>query len=176
MKRNISLWQAIGFGITVLGGTLLHFLYDLTGGSAFVAAISAVNESTWEHMKLFFIPAFIFSLVERRFFLHLKDFWCAKLMGITLGLALIPLLFYTYNGALGASPDWVNIGIFIFSSAAAFYFENRLFKNASLRCSAAYAAFALLLLLLLAALFVFFTFFPPELPLFQDPTNGSFGI
>ena len=174
MKRNISLWQAMGFGITVLLGTLLHFLYDISGGGSFIAAISAVNESTWEHMKLFFIPAFIFATVQRRFFPQQKDFWCVKLIGITLGLALIPVLFYTYNGALGASPDWVNIGIFILSSAAAFYVENRLFKNADLRCSADYAAFALLLLL--AALFLFFTYFPPKLPLFQDPTNGSFGI
>ena len=174
MKRNISLWQAMGFGITVLLGTLLHFLYDISGGSPFVAAISAVNESTWEHMKLFFIPAFLFALVQRRFFPQFKDFWRVKLIGISLGLALIPVLFYTYNGVLGASPDWVNIGIFILSSAAAFYVESRLFKSASFRCSADYIA--LVLLLLLAGIFVFFTFHPPRLPLFQDPTKGSFGI
>ena len=174
MKRNISLWQTMGFGITVLCGTLMHFLYDFTGENPFAAAISAVNESTWEHMKLFFIPAFIFAIVQRRFFPQQKDFWCVKLIGIALGLILIPVLFYTYNGALGTSPDWVNIGIFIVSSAAAFYVETRLFKSASIRCSADYLGFVLLLLL--AALFLFFTYFPPKLPLFQDPTNGSFGI
>ena len=174
MKRNLSLWQAMGFGITVLGGTLLHFLYDWTDGSTIAAVFSAVNASTWEHMKLFFIPAFIYAMVQRRFFLNLKDFWCVKLMGISIALALIPILFYTYNGALGPSPDWVNIGIFILSSAAAFYVESRLFKSASFRCSADYLA--LVLLILLAALFLFLTYFPPKLPLFQDPTNGSFGI
>ena len=167
MKRSISLWQAMGFGIAVLGGTLLHFLYDWTGGSALAAVFSAVNESAWEHMKLFFVPTFIYALVQRRFFLNLKNFWCVKLIGISLALALIPLLFYTYNGALGTSPNWVNIGIFILSSAAAFYFETRLFKAGSIRCSAPYAALALLLSL--AALFVFFTFSPPALPLFESP-------
>lgn len=174
MKRNISLWQAMGFGITVLCGTLLHFLYDWTDGSTIAAVFSAVNESTWEHMKLFFIPAFIYAIVQRRFFPDFENFWCVKLPGIALGLILIPVLFYTYNGALGASPDWVNIGIFILSSAGAFYFENRLFKSGAIRCGAPYAAFALLLLL--AALFVFFTFSPPKLPLFSDPVNGSYGI
>ena len=174
MKRNISLWQAMGFGITVLGGTLLHFLYDWTGGSTAAAVFSAVNESTWEHMKLFFIPAFIFALIQRRFFPGQNDFRCVKLLGITLGLLLIPVLFYTYNGVFGASPDWVNIGIFILSSAAAFYFENRLFREDRIRCSSPYAAFALLLLL--AALFVFFTFSPPALPLFRDPIDGTYGI
>ena len=95
MKRSISLWQAMGFGIAVLGGTLLHFLYDWTGGSALAAVFSAVNESAWEHMKLFFVPTFIYALVQRRFFLNLKNFWCVKLIGISLALALIPLLFYT---------------------------------------------------------------------------------
>jgi len=174
MKRNISLWQAMGFGITVFVGTLLHFLYDWTDGSAVAAPFSAVNESTWEHMKLFFIPAFVFALIQKRFFPGQKDFWCVKLLGISLGLSLIPLLFYTYNGVFGPSPDWVNISIFILSSAAAFYLENRLFKEGSIRCSAPYAALALLLLL--AALFVFFTYSPPMLPLFEDPLRGSFGI
>lgn len=167
MKRNISLWQAMGFGITVLGGTLLHFLYDLSGSSTLAALFSAVNESTWEHMKLFFMPAFIFALIQRRFFTEQRDFWCVKLFGISLGLLLIPVLFYSYNGAFGTSPDWVNIGIFILSAAAAFYFENRLFKEGSIHCRAPYGAFALLLLL--AALFVFFTFSPPALPLFKSP-------
>ncbi len=167
MKRNISLWQAMGFGVTVLGGTLLHFLYELSGGSTLAAVFSAVNESTWEHMKLFFIPAFFFALLQRRFFAGQRDFWCVKLLGISLGLLLIPTVFYTYNGAFGKSPDWLNIGIFILSSAVAFYLENRLFMKGTIRCSAPYAAFALLLLL--GALFVFFTFSTPPLPLFSAP-------
>lgn len=167
MNRNISLWQAMGFGVAVLGGTLLHFIYGWTGGIPLAAIFSAVNESTWEHMKLFFIPAFIFALVQRGFFPERRDFWCVKLVGIVAGLLLIPILFYTYNGAFGKSPDWLNIGIFIISAAAAFLLENRLFRNNSLYCSSPAAAFALLILL--AASFAFFTFSPPPLPLFMPP-------
>ena len=32
MKRSIGLWQLLGFAVTALGGTLLHFIYDWTGG------------------------------------------------------------------------------------------------------------------------------------------------
>ena len=31
------------------------------------ALFSAVNESTWEHMKLLFFPMFVFALVQSRF-------------------------------------------------------------------------------------------------------------
>lgn len=38
------------------------------------------------------------------------------------------VLFYTYNGAIGKSPDAVNIAIF-FAAAASFIPESTLFKN-----------------------------------------------
>ena len=112
MKRSISFWQVIGFGVTSLLGTLLHFLYAWLGESSFAAIFSAVNESTWEHMKIFFLPTFAFALIQSKLFKEYEDFWCVKLKGILLGLTLIPVIFYTYNGAIGKSPDWINISIF----------------------------------------------------------------
>ena len=61
MKRDFSLWQLAGFGFTALAGTLLHFLYDWTGQTTWSALISGVNESTWEHMKLLYVPLFLFA-------------------------------------------------------------------------------------------------------------------
>ena len=67
MKRSIGLWQLFGFAVTSLVGTILHFLYDLTGGSVLVSPFSGVNESTWEHMKLLFWPMFIYAVIQRFF-------------------------------------------------------------------------------------------------------------
>ena len=78
MKRDISLWQLGGFSFTALAGTLLHFLYDLTGESVLAAPFSGVNESTWEHMKLLYFPLLIFALIQSRFFKERKGFWCIK--------------------------------------------------------------------------------------------------
>ena len=63
MKRSIGLWELMGFALTSLFGTVLHFLYDLLGGAAWVAPFSGVNESTWEHMKLLFWPMLAFAAV-----------------------------------------------------------------------------------------------------------------
>ena len=174
MKRTSSLWQWAGFALTTLGGTLLHFLYDWTGGSLLAALFSGVNESTWEHMKLLFWPMFLFALVQRLFFKDREDYWCVKLAEILLGLVLIPVLFYTYNGAIGKSPDWFNIAIFYVSAALVFLFEWWAFWKDRLPCRHRRLAFAAICLI--GVLFVVFTFKPPQIPLFQDPITGTYGI
>ena len=174
MKQRSILWQAAGFAVATFGGTLLHFLYDWTGESMLVAPFSGVNESTWEHMKLLFWPLFLFALVQRLFFKDQKNYWYIKLAEISLGLALIPVLFYTYNGVFGKSPDWINIAIFYISAALVFLFERWTFKTDRLQCK--YPQLALAAICLIGVLFVAFTFAPPQIPLFQDPLTGIYGI
>ena len=174
MKRNIGPWELMGFAVVSLLGTLLHFLYDFSDGSLWVAPFSAVNESTWEHMKLLFFPMLLFAIVESFFFSEYKSFWCIKARGTALGLSLIPVIFYTYNGVIGRSPDWINISIFFVSAAIAFIYEAKLFKSGDIKC--AHPRLALAFLCILAVLFVLFTFRTPEIGIFSDPTTLTYGI
>lgn len=174
MKRSIGLWQLMGFAVTSLGGTLLHFLYDWLGEAVWIAPFSGVNESTWEHMKLLFWPMFIYAVVQSFFFSDREDFWCIKLKGTLLGLVLIPVLFYTYNGAIGKSPDWLNIAIFFISAAIAYIYETRQFNNKTTICR--YKKLSIAILLIIAVLFVLFTFTTPEIGIFKDPLTDTYGI
>ena len=174
MKRSMGLWQLMGFAVTSLGGTLLHFLYEWLGEAVWIAPFSGVNESTWEHMKLLFFPMLLFAIVQSRFFRDRKDFWCVKLRGILLGQLLIPVIFYTYNGVIGRSPDWINIAIFFVSAAIAYIYETRLFNAETMRCGLRRTVF--LALCIIALLFVVFTFTTPEIGIFRDPLTGSYGI
>jgi hypothetical protein len=174
MKRTVWIWQFFGFAVAALVGTLLHFLYELTGGALWIAPFSGVNESTWEHMKLLFWPMFIFALVESLFFREREDFWCVKLRGILLGLILIPVVFYTYSGAFGKSADWINIAIFFISAAIAYIYETRLFKSENTKCK--FPTLALSALVALAFFFILFTFKTPEIDIFKDPLTNSYGI
>ena len=175
MKRTINLWQWLGFIVTGILGVLLHYLYDWLGQNPLIALISAVNESTWEHMKLLFFPMFFFALLQAHFWKERpQNFWCIKLYGILIGLALIPIIFYTFNGVFGKSPDWYNITIFFQASAIAYLAETALFKSEKDGCCA--AKLALIALLAIAALFAAFTFFPPNIPLFRDPITMQYGI
>lgn len=174
MKDELTLWHCVGFAFTSLFGTVLHFLYEWTNGSLLAAPFSGVNESTWEHMKLLYFPLFVFALIQSRFFGDYENFWCVKLAAILAGLALIPILFYTYNGMFGRSPDWLNIMIFFISAAGAFLIESHLFKADNLRCSRQKLAFGVVCLV--GLLFVVFTFATPQIPLFEDPLTGNYGI
>ena len=174
MKRTLGLWQLMGFAVTAFVGTILHFLYDWLGEAIWISPFSGVNESTWEHIKLLFWPMFIYAVVQSFFFGDRKDFWCVKLRGILLGLVLIPVLFYTYNGVIGKSPDFVNIAIFFVSAAVAYLYEARLFAADALKeCSKRRAVIAICAI---AFLFVLFTFKAPELAIFRDPITGVYGI
>jgi len=174
MKRQIGLWQLMGFAVTSLVGTVLHFLYEWFGEAVWIAPFSGVNESTWEHMKLLFWPMFIFAIIQSFFFRDREDYWCVKLGGILLGLTLIPVLFYTYNGVIGKSPDWINIAIFFISAGLAYIYETRLFSGETVKCRSGKIAFSALCVT--AVLFAVFTFATPEIGIFKDPLTGTYGI
>ena len=171
MNRSIGVWQFAGFAFTSFAGTILHFLYDWLGNAAWIAPFSGVNESTWEHMKLLFWPLFTYAILQSRFFKQSQDFWCVKLKGTLLGLGLIPVLFYTYNGVIGKSPDWINIAIFFISAAAAYLYEARLLIKPSTTCRHPRVAFALLCVI--GVLFAVFTFRTPSLCIFQAPEAAA---
>ena len=174
MNRNVGMWQLFGFSLTSLFGTLLHFLYDWLGEPLWIAPFSGVNESTFEHMKLLFWPMLAFTVIQSFFFKSYENFLCVKLRGILLGLALIPIIFYTYNGVIGKSPDWVNIAIFFVSAAIVYIYEARTLKSGiPAVCSAKAATLALAAL---AAIFIIFTFKAPNLGIFIDPITGECGM
>lgn len=175
LNRSLKLWQIGCFIFTGIAGVLLHFLYGLTNGSIIIAPFSAVNESIWEHMKLLFFPTFAFAAIEYTYIgKDYENFWCAKLTGALSGLLLIPVLFYTYTGALGVIADWFNVVIFFIAAGTSYYVETLLLKNRAEIFKTPCIAF--IILCMIALLFVILTFVQPEIPLFMDMSTGNYGI
>ena len=175
MKRSLSFWQFVGFVFTSVVGTLLHFLYEWTGESVIVGLFSAVNESIFEHMKLLFFPMLLFAFIEAKYIGEEYDnFWCAKLVGILVGVGLIPVIYYTYTGIFGVNADWFNIIIFFITAAISYMVETRIMESG--RCSFIQPNLAKFILIIIAAIFIVFTFFPPKIPLFEDPITAIYGI
>ena len=174
-NKSVTNWQLLAFGIISLFGIILHFLYELTGDSTLAAFVSGVNESTFEHMKLLFFPMLAVALLQSRSLgKEYSNFWCVKLRGTLIGLILIPVIFYTYNGAIGKSPDALNIAIFFISAAIALIYEGKNFGKEKIKCT--FPKIAFLLLCAIGVLFVLFTFAPPEFPIFLDPLTKTYGI
>ena len=174
MKKELLIWQLTGLVFTAVLGTLLHFLFGWTN-TIFVAPFSAVNESTWEHMKIMFFPTFIFALIQNIF--YYKDFcnfWKIKFFGIILSLFLIPILFYTFSGAFGKSTDCLNILFYFISAFCGFALEYFLFKSKERK--PVKTIIYIVILIVIALLFFIFTFITPKLPLFLDPITKTYGI
>ena len=134
MQKRLLRWELIGFAFTGAVGTLLHFVYEWTGGNPLIAAFCAVNESTWEHMKLLFVPFFLFTMVEFIVFAEpLRSCFAAKAASILLGLLTIPVLFYSLGGMFGKTPDWVNIAIFFLADALLYLMSFRLLTRGARR-------------------------------------------
>ena len=170
MKNTLSFWQLIGFVFTGIVGVILHFAYNWSDQSLVVAPFAAINESIWEHMKLLFVPMFIFALIENQFLGHtFPNFWNVKLIGILTAIFLIPILYYSYTGMFGVHLDWVNIAIFFIAGAIAYALETYLFKTSTL--IPMHPLLSLFILCLVSFLFVVFTFLPPNIPLFADPSK-----
>lgn len=176
MRRRLFLWEAAGFLWVVAAGTALHFLYEWSGGSAVAAAFSGVNESTWEHMKLLFFPAFLFTVVQVcTMARNYPDLLAVRAVSVLTGLALIPVLFYTYTGVLGYDVTCINVGIFALAALGMFWLDFALLRRG--RLNAAWMQVAgLLILWALAFFFVWCTFHPIRLGLWQDPVTGGYGI
>ena len=174
MRKRSDIWTWAGFFTGAVLGTLGHFAYDWSGKSLPVGAFCAVNESTWEHMKLLFFPVLLFTAVQ----LCLRwesGLLAARAVSTTAGLVAIPALFYTYSGVLGRTVDWVNILIFYVADAALFGLDSRLRRCGHFRAPWLQTAGALWLWLL-AFLFVWWTFRPPYIGVFLDPVTGQYGI
>ena len=121
-----------------------------------------------------FYPMVLFSLLEYRFWgKETPGFWKVKLLGILVGLGLIPVLYYTYTGILGTSADWFNIAIFFLAAGAAYWVETRRFQRGITNAKGSKAAVCVIGAL--AVIFTVLTFLPPEIPLFRDPQSGTYG-
>jgi hypothetical protein len=61
MRKKLILWEIAGFFFIGLIGAVLHFTFELSDYSNMVVAFfSAVNESTWEHLKMVLLAGIYF--------------------------------------------------------------------------------------------------------------------
>ncbi len=164
----------IGFFFVSLLGTFLHFLYDLSNHNKLVGVFSAVNESTWEHIKLALTPTFLYSLVDGYFYGYYDNYFFAKLISVLSIIIVMPLLFYGSKLLLKKHITVINILIFfitVFISELLMY--KLLFVN-----SVSYVVkyISLILLFLTFACYLLLTIFPLENIIFKDPITKKYGF
>lgn len=100
-RKRILFWE-IGafFFINVVAGAL-HFAFELSGFSEPVALVASVNESTFEHLKLYFWPALLLTLVQYAYVRGMaNNYWWGKSLALLATPATIIVFFYAYLGVV----------------------------------------------------------------------------
>jgi hypothetical protein len=179
MKNKVLFWEIGGFFFIGLVGASLHFTYELSNFSSNVVAyFSAVNESTWEHLKMTFFPGLVFALIE---YTYVREKVNNYLVAKTASLFLMPLVivvgWYIYAPAVGRSIYPVDLALFYLAVFLGQFVSYKLLTCPQLEKKFNNYAIGVLVVMLLA--FSTFTFYPPNIFLFEHldlKDTGQYGI
>lgn len=170
---DIKKWRNRSILFCLIVGTLLHFTYEWFGRKLWVGAFSAVNESTWEHLKLAFFPMFFMAVIG--YFLlgkNINNYWKANTIGIIVAIIFITVFFYTYTGIIGNNYLIIDIGTFIVAVILGENVAYNIMKGDKISVEGIYIGILGILLIS----FILFTYFPPKINYFKDPITNTYGI
>ena len=67
------------FVFSIFIGFVGHFLYEFSNHNRIVALFFAVNESTWEHIKIGLTPLLLCTFIDAFFNGYIHNFWLLML-------------------------------------------------------------------------------------------------
>lgn len=175
MRFQIFLWELFGVIFITIAGALLHFAYRYFNEFKPLALISSVNESVWEHLKIAFWPALLYSIIEYLFIGDIaNNFIIAKAVSLISIPTLIIILFYSYIAILGRNSLLIDISIFILSIFLGQIISFNILLMPPLPVFL--TSLSALVIVILIIMFSLFTYFPPRFTIFKDPVKGGYGI
>lgn len=164
----------LGMIVIIVVGTLLHFLYEQSGHNKFVAIFAAVNESTWEHIKIGMTPTILWSLYDGYKYGLNANYLIGKALCLLTIILLIPLLFYSYTAFTKKSILVVDIICFCITIICSqLVFIHFLKVNA---LSFIWTYLSGILLFIEIGIYMFFTFQPLKNIIFEDPITHKYGL
>lgn len=194
IRKFYKKYVIVGFFIVGLLGTLFHFVYDWSGQAWFVGLFVPVNESTWEHMKLLFIPMllyiticfwFVRKKIDQNYISskngkgiidnkkeksdELSKIIYTGLLVNIVGIWSIPFLFYGYMGILGFEVAWIDISTFFIAVFIAFALQYHVLINSYKRQTVNCGKTVLIVNLIQLFAFVLLTYRPLNLGIFISP-------
>jgi hypothetical protein len=175
MAKTVLRWELAGIVSIILAGSALHFAFEWTDYWRPAALIAAVNESTWEHLKLGFWPGLVFALVEYPFIRKsVNNFWVAKALGLLAMPTVIVVLFYGYTALAGRNYLLADIMIFFLAVAVGQLVSYRFLVAGEIRPTI--QRYGLIGLAVMTVAFSLSTYYPPRFFLFEDPRTNEYGI
>ncbi len=169
------MWDVVAIEtiIVTLLGCLLHFTYAWSHQNKFVAVFSAVNESTWEHIKLALSGLFACTLGDVWLLGANPNYWLARSLSFLVPILVIPILFYSYKHFTKKSVLFIDITIFIIAAFLSCLTFSLILEQPAISPSG--DLFACLISLVILTMYLLFTRFPMKNLLFRDPLTKKYG-
>lgn len=165
--KSIKAFAVFGVLFTFVLGSLLHFIYGLSGNNYYVGFFTPVNESVWEHLKLVFYAWVIYGIICFPLLKNeVNNYWLSIALGTLLANLFIVIFFYTYSGIVGHSILVLDILSFLIACIIAAYTFYKLLSAPDY--GFVYQLLGILAIIGMAVLFAYFTYHPLDLPLFVD--------
>lgn len=182
-KPKLLLFEIACIFWMAMAGSLLHFAFELTEFWKPMALMAAVNESAWEHVKMYFWPGLVFALAQYTYTRDIaNNYWFGK----AVGLVVMPVVIFScyfgymeYAGITNGIPSLgLMIGIMFLGIAAGQFASWYILTREPLQIPVVrYSAVVYSILILM---FSTFSYFPPKVALFEHffcyRYTGEYGI
>ena len=174
-KRALMISEIIGCAAIYSAAVYLHFAYTLSSGSALGLVFGAVNESVWEHVKIFSSAYAGWALLQLMWIkVPFRRYAVSKCIGLYTLMGGIICFYYAYTAIMGTGSPSVYI---IFSVIAVILTQLLSFElTVSDNRLEEFFHPAMMLFLLYYLMYFSFSIFPPHAGLFRDPVSGGYGI
>ena len=164
----------VGIVLISLFGTLAHFLYEISGCNKVLGIFTAVNESTWEHIKIALTPTLIWGLVDGYIYGADPNYFLAKLASLLTLVVVIPVIFYSYKLITKKPVLFIDITTFYLAIILSQFVFYKIIEAPDVNFLGTYLA--------CAGTFIFFgaytllTLMPLKNPIFKDPITHKYGF
>ena len=172
MDHVFNFWLSV-IAISALG-TLAHFVYEWTHHNRTVGLFTAVNESTWEHIKIALTAALLWGLYDGFAYGYLPNYFLAKLVSLLVIAITIPAIFYFYRLFTKKSILPIDISLFF----VAIILGQLSFFGIVVATAVPYFVqyFACIGLFIFFGAYMTLTLDPLKNFLFKDPITGKYGF
>lgn len=162
----------IGFIVISIVGTLLHFLYEISGHNK-VALLFAAVKSTWEHIKIALTPTFLWSLLDGFKYGASPNYFIAKSASLLVIVFLIPIIFYTYTAITKKAVLWFDITYFYVTIFCSQFIFNYIVNMKPFVFVFQYVS--VIILFMIFGTYMVGTLEPVHNFLFKDPISNKYG-
>lgn len=182
-RHKLLLWEVGCIFWVALAGSLLHFAFELSEYWRPMALLAAVNESAWEHTKMYFWPGLLFAIVQYTYTRKIAhNYWLGKVVALALTPLLILVVYFSYLqyvDSTGAKPSLaVMLTIMVAGISAGQLGSWLILSSPSIRAVKRPHVVTAYAVLMLA--FSSLTYFPPRVFVFENfycyQYTGDYGI